>query len=242
MIRTATAVTALGLLSFNALAQSQGDWLARFGIGFVNPDVDSGDLVFEGTRLDGYQIDVDDDARPVVNLTWMASDRVGIELLAAWPFQHDIDGAGALADLGRLGRTKHLPPTLSLQYHFLPGRKVRPYAGVGLNYTLFFDESTTDGLHEGIIATANAATGAGFSGGDTSLDIKDSFGVALQAGIDFHLTDRWFLNADARWIRIEADARLTTRTTDGGGDVTLRSRVKADLDPWVLSATVGYRF
>lgn len=231
------------LLAGNAMAQSQGDWLIRAGVGFINTDVSSGDLVFEGIGLDDFRVDVDNNTRPIFNLTWMASDHVGLELLAAVPFRHNIDGAGALEPLGRLGRTKHLPPTFSVQYHFMPDHTFRPYAGIGLNYTYFFSERTTDSLHEGIIGTANAATGSNYSGGSTDLNIKNSTGLALQLGVDFALEGDWFVNLDLRWIDIEADARLTTNTFDGAGqDVSLNSRIKADIDPWVISTAVGFKF
>lgn len=233
----------LALFSFNALAQSQGDWLVRLGVGVVAPDGDSDNLVFEGIELDNYRIDVDDGTSAVFNLTYMTTDNLGVELLASWPFSHDIDGDGALAGLGKLGSTKHLPPTLSLQYHFRPNRTFRPYAGVGLNYTKFFDEQTTESLHQGIIGTSNAALGTDYAGGSTDMSIDDSFGVALQLGADVALNDAWFLNFDLRWIDIEADAEIYTTTVDGDGfDVDLNSRITADIDPWVFSTAIGLRF
>ncbi len=239
-----TLITALlALVSFNAMAQSQGDWLVRLGLGHVSPDVESQNLVFEGIELDNYRIDADANTRPVVNLTYMATDRLGVELLAAWPFDHSIEGDGALESLGDLASIKHLPPTLSLQYHFRPDQTFRPYAGVGLNYTKFFDERTTDALHQGIIDTSNSALGTDYAGGSTDMSIDDSFGIALQLGTDVALNDAWFLNFDLRWIDIEADAELRTSTTDGDGfDVDLDSRIKADIDPWVFSTAIGLRF
>ncbi len=241
--RFALIASALVLTAGNVAAQSQGDWLVRAGVGFINTDVDSGDLVFEGIPLEGYQVDVNNNVRPIVNFTWMATDNVGIELLGAAPFRHGIDGDGALEGLGRLGNTKHLPPVLSVQWHFMPGNTLRPYAGLGLNYTYFFDESATDTLHQGIIGTANAATGSDYAGGSSDLSISNSAGIALQLGLDVALENDWFINFDVRWIDIEADARITSNTFDGAGQpVTLNSRVKADLDPWVFSAGVGFRF
>lgn len=233
----------LALFSCSALAQSQGDWMVRLGLGYVSPDVDSGNLVFEGIELDDYRIDAEYNTRPVVTLSYMATNRLGVELLASWPFNHTLEGDGALAGLGKLGSTKHLPPTLSLQYHFRPGQTFRPYAGVGLNYTKFFDEKTTETLHQGIIGTSNAALGTDYAGGSTDMTIDESFGLALQLGADVALNQAWFLNFDLRWIDIEADAALHTTTIDGDGfEVDLGSQVTAEIDPWVFSTAIGLRF
>ncbi len=225
MIRTLATVAVAGLFSANVMAQSAGDWLVRVGLGHVNPDTSSGNLFVGGAEQDGLQIDVGSNTRPIVNLTYMATDHIGFEVLAAWPFDHDIDGAGALDGVGKLGDTNHLPPTFSLQYHFMPGAPFRPYAGIGLNYTNFFSTSTTDTLE-------------GALGGPSSMSIKDSFGLALQLGADFDMTDTLFFNIDLRYIQIEADARIRTQTADG----EVQSRIKADIDPLVFSAAVGFRF
>ncbi|TVS12254.1 MAG: OmpW family protein [Wenzhouxiangella sp.] len=225
MFRTLAIVSIACLFSANVMAQGAGDWLVRVGLGHVNPDTSSGNLAVAGSELPGYQIDVGSNTRPIVNLTYFVTDHIGLEVLAAWPFDHDIDGAGVLDGAGKLGDTEHLPPTLSLQYHFMPGAAFRPYAGIGLNYTNFFSTSTTDTLD-------------GALGGPSSMSIKDSWGIALQVGADFDITDTLFLNLDLRYIEIEADARIRTQTPDG----VVRSRIKADIDPLVFSAAVGFRF
>lgn len=226
MLRTLITLATIGLMSTSAVAQTQGDWLLRVGLGHINTDTSSGNLVAGGAELDGYQIDVGNNTRPIVNLTWLATDHFGIELLASWPFEHSIKGDGVLDGTGKLGETKHLPPTLSFQYHFLPNQTFRPYAGLGLNYTIFFDSSTT-------------ATLDGALGGPSSMSIKDSLGPAFQVGADFDFTDAMFFNVDLRYIQIEADARIRTDLPDGS---RLTSRIKADIDPWVISAGVGFRF
>lgn len=226
-----------------AVAQEAGDWQLRFGLGYIVPDTSNDDLVFEGTRLDTFNIDVDDQFGLVFDVTYFMSPNWAMELLASTPFEHDIDGAGALAPLGKIGDIKHLPPTLSLQYHFLPGQTFRPYVGAGLNYTLIFDESTNPGLHNGIVATANGALNANYSGGNTKLDIDDSFGGALQAGVDFDLSEKWFLNFNVRYIMINADATLKTTTFDPAGTETMfRSTIDVDIDPFVYSAQLGFKF
>jgi len=139
----------------------------------------------------------------------MMTDVWGVEVLAALPFSHDIE----LADGGtRVGETKHLPPVVSLQYHFPVDGAFSPYAGVGLNYTLFFDEETA-----GPIA-------------GTDLDLDASFGVAAQLGFDYQVTEKLFVNLDARWIDIDTDAKL-----DGEALETV------EIDPLVYSLTLGWR-
>jgi len=225
MIRTLAIIAVAGLFSANVMAQGAGDWLARVGLGYVSPDTDSGNLVVGGTELDGYQIDVGNNTRPIVELSYMATDHIGFELLASWPFKHDIDGAGVLDGAGKLGETSHLPPTLSLQYHFAPGAAFRPYAGIGLNWTIFFSEDETPTLE-------------GALGGPSNLSIDDSFGVALQLGADFDISETMFMNLNLRYIQIETDAKIKTQTADG----EVVSRIKADIDPMVVAAAIGFRF
>lgn len=242
--RKLLAVTAFSVAAaMPAVAQEAGDFQFRIGAGYITTDTGNDNLVFEGTRLDGFKIDVDDQVGLVFDLTYFLSPNWGIELLASAPFEHDIDGAGALGPLGEIGDTKHLPPTLSLQYHFLPNQTIRPYVGAGLNYTLFFDDSTNAGLHEGVVATANGALGANFSGGNTNLSIDDSFGPALQAGVDFDISDNMFWNFNVRYIMIDVDASLKTTTfSPQGTETVFRSKIDTEIDPFVFSAQIGFRF
>jgi outer membrane protein len=237
------AAIAAAMLAGPAISQEAGDWQFRIGTGLVAPDTGNDDLVFEGTRLDDFNIDVDDKHGIVFDLTYFLSPNWGVELLASTPFEHEIDGAGALGALGEIGDTKHLPPTLSLQYHFAPNQTFRPYIGAGLNYTLFFDDSTNAALHEGVVATANGALGTNFSGGDTNLSIDDSFGAAFQAGFDVDFNENWFWNLNVRYIMIDVDATLRTQTFDPDGAETIfTSTLDTEIDPFVYSAQIGFRF
>lgn len=200
--KTVVLATVIGLgsmLGAAAQAQEAGDWIVRVGVGNVDPKSDNGDVA-----------SVDSGTAAVFNATYMMTDNIGIELLAATPFSHDIRLA---AGGTRVGETKHLPPTLSVQYHFDTDSAFRPYVGAGLNFTLFFDEETTGPL-EG-----------------TSLDLEESFGIAAQVGADWDFSDTMFANLDVRWINIETDARL-----DGAPLETV------EIDPIVYSLTLGWRF
>ena len=199
----------LALTSASALAVEKGDWLVRFGVANVSPNDSSTGLSGVGPTA---TVGVDDDTQIFANLSYMIKENVAIELLAATPFSHDIKGTGALAGAGKVGETKQLPPTLSVQYHFKPKASVRPYVGAGINYTIFFSEKTTGAL-------------AG-----TTLSLDDSWGLAVQAGVDVDINKDWFFNADIRYINIES----TATTALGTAEVTI--------DPTVISLGVGTRF
>ena len=133
-LATLTLTTALAALAVPAFAQSQGDWTVGVGVGYLDPKSDNG-------TLDGLDTDVDSDTRPIFTVEYFVRDNLGIELLAATPFEHDITLNGDID----AGSVKHLPPTLSLNYHFPTNSAWKPYVGAGLNYTIFFDEQIRTG-------------------------------------------------------------------------------------------------
>lgn len=204
---------ALGL-ALPASAHEAGDWLFRFGGSNIDPKSNNGSLDLTALDMGQQQINVDDQWGVTFNVTYMYTANIGIELLAALPYKHDIE----VATLGRVGSVKHLPPTLSLQYHFMPRAALQPYVGAGINYTLFFSERETGALDDlGV-----------------TLDVdSSSFGLAAQVGFDYVLTDRWFLNVDVRWINIETEAQIR-EVPQIRGDVKI--------DPMVYGIHLGYRF
>ncbi|MAU54062.1 MAG: hypothetical protein CMN17_17205 [Roseovarius sp.] len=203
-MKNITALTLAALMAsaaVPALAQEKGDFLLGLGLGYVEPTQNSNTLA--------GQIDVDGNLRPTITIEYFVADRIGIELLAAWPFQHDVNLQGA----GKVAEVKHLPPTLSLQYHFVNASKVTPFIGAGINYTYFFDE-----------------TGKGALAG-VNVDLDDSWGLALHAGLDVAISERAALRADVRYIDIETD------TSVGGADI---GTVK--IDPWVFNIAYVMKF
>ena len=199
------APIALAALALAAPAQAQqaGDWTFSVGLHAVSPKSDNGTLA--GGAL---AADVGDDWRPTITAEYFLSDKLGIEVLAALPFEHDIDLNGV-----RAGSTKHLPPTVSLQYHFRNESKVTPFVGAGVNYTRFFDEQTTGPL-----------TG-------TRLSLDPSWGLAVHAGLDFAIADNKWIRVDARYIDIDTDVKV-----DGVGVGTV------DIDPTVYGAAFVWSF
>ena len=159
-------------------------------------------------------------AMPEVDVTWMASDNIGFELIASTT-KHSASGtSGTTGGIGKLASTWVLPPTLTAQYHLNPRGHVRPYVGAGINYTVFWNEKASDGLVAAV--------------GPTRVRMSDSVGWALQAGVDIDVSRRAFLNLDVKYIDIDTTARL--RTTAIG-----TQSVRLGIDPLVVGVGVGFR-
>ena len=214
----AASLLALAVASPAAHAFKEGDIIVRAGAITVDPHEDSGEVNVGGVPQAGTKATLDSDTQLGLNFAYMVTDHVGIELLAATPFSHDV-GTKNLGGL-KLGSIKHLPPTLSAVYYPLEtGSAFQPYAGLGINYTWFFDTELT-----------SEAEAAGFTG----LDMKDSWGLAYQVGADYMLTDNIMLNAQVRYIDID-----TTGTTHAG---PTKVDVDVDVDPFVYMVGLGYKF
>ena len=224
--RSAMAVLAM-TVSVPALAQSAdgesrigtraGDVLLRTRVIMVAPNERSGSIL---PAFPGEKVKVDNSVMPELDVTYMATDNIGFELIASTT-KHSASGqSGTTGSIGKLASTWVLPPTLTAQYHFAPTSKVRPYVGAGLNYTIFWNEDASRGLEAAV--------------GPTKVHMKDSFGWAAQAGVDVDLTDRVFLNLDVKYIDIDTTARLST--TAAG-----TQNVKVSLDPLVFGIGIGVR-
>jgi outer membrane protein len=142
---------------------------------------------------------------PEVDISYFFTPHLAAELILTYPQKHDVTLDGA-----RIGSFRHLPPTLTAQYHFAPQSTVNPYVGAGLNYTRISRVKLLDG----------------------AADLEnDSWGLALQAGVDIRLDAHWSLNLDVKKVNIRSDVMV-------GGAKT--SAVK--VDPVLFGLGFGYRF
>lgn len=223
------AATGIGL-STAAQALEQGDWFGRIGASHVAPNDNTGAVTTPLGAVAGTELEIDDDTGLSFTLGYMLTPNVGIELLAALPFEHDIGPNATLAGTtgsGTIGSTKHLPPTLSAQYYFRPKTSVRPYVGVGVNYTRFFDEQVSGGL---------ASAGYG------DLELEDSWGLGAQVGVDVDIAQNWFLNFDVRYLNIETEATVRERSPGSGALGAELTVDDIEINPWVYTISVGTTF
>ncbi len=158
---------------------------------------------------------------PEVDVTYFFTRNIATELILTYPQEHDVKFANT-----KIGTVTHLPPTLTLQYHFLPEGTIRPYVGIGLNYTRLTS------------VKLNAAPALG--GTDAPIDMdRNSWGLAGQVGVDFQLApkSKWFANLDVKYVQIEAsDIHIS------GGALAGTKVTDLDVNPWLMSVGVGYRF
>lgn len=198
MMKTLLAAAVVAA-SVPAMAYEAGDIMVKAGAISVAPENSetSAAEISENTQLG-------------ITATYMFHSKWGVELLAATPFEHNIDAGVAT------GKTKHLPPTVSLQYYPLSGENsnVQPYFGVGINYTTFFDDE--------VLTVGGVAA-------DADLDLKDSWGVAYSAGVNVGLTDNVMANV-AVW-KMDIDTK-----------VGALNGARATIDPTVFLVGVGYKF
>lgn len=192
------ATATLCTVALCGIAQAESNWSLRVGAHSVDPDSDNGAVVTvdAGTSL-------------TFDVTYRFNPNWRLEILAAAPFTHDINLIGG----SKVAETDQLPPTVSLQYFFLPEQAFSPFVGIGANATIFFNEETSGAL-------------AG-----TDLELDASFGLAASLGADIQLSDNWFATAVVRYMDIESDATL-----DGASIGTVR------IDPIAFGLSLGWRF
>jgi outer membrane protein len=196
------------LLLIGVLALLTGPAIAQsqgdwtLGIGIANVNPSSNN----GTLSDGTKVDIDDANGAIFTAEYFVANNVGIELLASTQFDHDFSLNGLDA-----GSFKLLPPTLSANYHFPTGSAWTPYLGVGVTYAYVSDEK--------------------FNVSGFDLDIDNNWGWAVQAGIDYQVTQNSALRFNVRYIDVSTDVKL---------DGTKIGSV--DADPLVLSASYVFQF
>jgi len=198
----ALALAAATALAAVAPAQAaDGPWLVRARI--VNLDSANKDST-------GLDLSINNKVIPELDVSYFFTPNIAAELILTYPQKQDIRAGDT-----KIGSLKHLPPTLTAQYHFLPEGNIRPYVGLGVNYTLF---SSVD-----FIPAVNAALKPGVD--------SSSFGLAFQAGVDFKLDKNLYLNFDIKKVQIKTDI-----TSFGAKAGTFK------VDPLLVGVGLGWRF
>jgi len=206
------------------VAQEEGDWLLRLGIVNFDPSDSEGLLQTQPGFNLGGAVSMNDNSQLGVTIGYMLSDSWAIEAEMSASFKHEIAINGLQAQgltSNTLGDTYLVTPTISALYYFgPPSRKLRPYVGAGINYTRFFGAS--------LATQTRAEIGA------QDLQLDDSIGLALRAGLDWELDNGWFFNSSVSHIDMNTTIGFQTPGNRFAGDL--------DLNPWIYMFTLGHKF
>ncbi len=197
----------LGLL-FSSIANAQSPWSVRLRATYLETIDKSDAFSALGIDFPTDAVSVSDKWIPEIDIDYRINETLSAELVLTIPQHHTVD----LAGVGRLGSFKHLPPTLYLQYAPAIEGPFRPYFGLGVNFTLIFDDNLS------------------VAGVPLALD-SYSLGLAAQAGFDYRINDRWHFNVDIK------KAQIGTAVKAGGAKLT-----EATLDPWLYAVGLRYDF
>ena len=211
------AAAAAGLLA-PAFAQAQaqfkdGDWMVR---------VRAVDLLFQNGQGGGngsvaaYKIKAENQVIPEFDVSYFFTKNIAAELVLTWPQNISID-----ANLGsgnqKVGTIKALPPSLVLQYHFTDLGAVKPYVGVGVNYTTFTNRSNFPTAPINNTITVDSS----------------SWGFVGQVGLDYMFDKNWGVNVDVKYITMATNINSTSGTVNLG---------KLTLNPWTPGIGIAYKF
>jgi len=120
---------------------------------------------------------------PEVDISYFFNKNVAVELILTVPQKQKLSSS---VIGGEIGTFKHLPPTLTAQYHFTDLGSFKPYLGAGINYTR--------------LSSVNLPAGVDVD--------RNSVGLALQAGVDIPLSKNLYLNLDVKKLQLKTDVSV----------------------------------
>ncbi|HQV21916.1 MAG: outer membrane beta-barrel protein [Moraxellaceae bacterium] len=204
-MRTLALCLAVSSLAFAPVAaMAESPWTVKVGFSQVNPKSDNGSLAGGA-----FEAEVSSEVGFTPSIEYKFAPNIVGEVLLAIPFEHEVKDTKSDT---KIASFKHLPPTFSAKYLFTPDAAFSPYVGLGLNYTLVYDEK---------IVLAGA-----------KLKGKDSIGLAANVGFEYRMPNSpWGISADLRYIKIESDLTLN------GNDIGTLT-----VDPVVLGVSAAYHF
>ena len=208
--------------------ESFNPWMVRLRVLGVLPDAGGSTVNVAGVPTlssPNSGLSISNQAVPELDISYFFTKNIAAELILGVT-RHSISGTGSLANLP-VGKTKLLPPTLTLQYHFDNFGAFKPYVGAGVNYTVFFNTSASNTPAAIVGPPAIVAT-------STALHVSNAWGGAVQFGFDYMLDRHWGLNVDVKklWLRPDYTATVSGLPVTG----------TAHIDPWLVGGGVTYKF
>jgi len=167
------------------------------------------------TSVIGGGLDVTNRGIPSLQIEYFFTKNISTELFCCLT-RHSATATDTLIGDVPLARLTLFPPILTLKYRLRNLGPFEPYIGVGINYTQFFDESIPAGSPV------------------TAIRFEDSVGPAVQFGVDYKISDRFYVRADARRVWLNSHVDIQAGAVDIDAEV--------EINPWIPSVGVGFRF
>lgn len=234
MKKTLLAVMLAAAFAPSVAMAEAGDIVVRLRAAHVSASEDSslgkyvGRNIAAGLMPTGAELEVDSNTIPEIDFSYYITKNIAAELILATGTRHDVNiiksAAGPTLTNQDLGSVNLLPPTLTLQWHFMPDQMFDPYVGAGVNYTIFMDRHLE--LSQGV------------PGSKIKVD-RSSLGLALQAGFDVNLKDGWLVNFDVKKLWIDTEVKLRNPLVAGTPYTKIDD---LDIDPWVIGIGIGKKF
>ena len=195
-------------------------WSADIGFVELTPDDKSSEISGPGLPP-GNGVNVRSSSTIVGSISYFYSNNISFQAYIAPPIAYEVDAAGSLEGVGHIADVDVLLPTFFANYTFdAVLHSVKPFVGLGLNYSTFLLENPTPIFN-------------GALGGQTDITLDDSFGSAFQTGLSIDFSDQWYLNIGYVWIDVDSIAVLTSEAV---------GTVDIDIDPPGGYVPLGYRF
>ncbi|WP_052162522.1 OmpW family protein [Aquabacterium sp. NJ1] len=195
----------------------------------------------------GLQMEVQPKSTLLFSIERAFNDHWGVELVLGVPPKHDVKlrindasklapaGYGALSSIptasyGLFATTnnqvvatvKEVAPTVFFNYKFGEATSaLRPYVGVGVNYTHFKADATQTGTNF-------------YTDGPVKIELTDSFGLAFQTGVNYKFDKNWLLSAGWSTAAVKNNMTISTNTS--------RQTASYRFHPSVFSLMVGYSY
>ena len=245
-----------------ATSVSAQQYTFKVGAAYINPNATSSDMsgrmaLFGQPRdvTKNIQLEVQPQTAFIFSIARSFDENWEAEVLLGFPPEHDVkmrlnnDGIKQLATFNPAspppGRTsldvmaaKHITsydgkvvakltqfaPTAFINYKFGTSQSTwRPYVGVGINYTHVKPDPT-------------AAGEAFYGDGKVKTKVSDSWGLALQAGVSYHIDDKWLISASYATAQVKNKIRINTDNADSVHTASYK------FNPSIWMFTVGRKF
>ncbi len=202
---------ALLMVGMTVFAQNKGEWRARLRATYVVPEASANITTINGS------VDISKQVIPELDFTYFLANRFSANLILGTTRNKVTATNTALGNV-ELGKVWLLPPTLTFLYYQPVAKGILPYAGAGVNYTIFYGKTKGPAIAD--------------------ISYKNRFGFATQLGADFDISKKCFINIDAKKIWLKTKNDVTTIPSVAGG-ATVHSDTK--INPWLFSVGVGVK-